>query len=90
MLKFSHFVIFIEVFDKISSDFDKSGRRLYQFRQILIKVVGDYINTMKTTFHLSFNCLRFFFQITNLKVIKENIFNRQLLFASMFMCIHAV
>ena len=34
-------------------------------------VLGDFINTMKTTFYLSLKLLKGFFQITNLQVTKE-------------------
>ena len=36
-------------------------------------VVGGYINTMKTTFYLSFDATSFF-QITSLQEIKEKLF----------------
>ena len=55
----------------------------------VITVVGDFINTMKTTFYLSLWLLTSFFRVKSLQVIKEKFFNWQLLFTSMFVCIHA-
>ena len=37
-------------------------------------VVGAYINTQKTIFYLSFNCLHAVFQITSLQIIKTKLF----------------
>ena len=44
---------------------------------------------MKTTFYLSLWLLTSFFRVKSLQVIKEKFFNWQLLFTSMFVCIHA-
>ena len=51
-------------------------------------VVGGYINTMKTTFYLSFDATSFF-QITSLQEIKESFFNRLDSF-SLFSCLCVV
>ena len=39
-------------------------------------VVGDYINTKKSNFYLSLDCLQAFFRIASLQVINENLFLR--------------
>ena len=53
-------------------------------------MVGDYINIIKTICLFQFWLLTSFFRITSLQVIKEKLFNWQLLLTNMFMCIHAV
>ena len=56
---------------------------LYQgIHAVLDTVVGDYINTLKTTFYWSFSCYKFF-RIISLQAGKEKLF---LLTASL--CFH--
>ena len=50
------------------------------YRIEMFKVVGDHINTMKSSFLFKF------WLLTSFQVIKEKLF----LIDSMFMCIHAI